>query len=270
VERRKSVLMSPVLPPILTRPDMSVADELRKLADLKNEGVLTQKEFDGEKKKLLSKGTTVESNSVQSQRVTPQIWRPRFIKLTSLRSHPTYKEANGIYVHTPKSFNKDIYVHRDGKQALYWYETKNGKGRWRQYTGSLGEFSFANPRSPTIGVGWYYPGDGLIKDKYNSSKFSNSDWKLEMLDTSNTTDKKSATRKTKGRDKTKEIGCVSCHGSGFWGFKKCVSCNGSGKMTVPTFLEWDASAKAPVCLSCGACSRDLFNEESCPDCGHEG
>ena len=47
---------------------MSVIDELEELKKLKEQGILTETEFESEKNKILNKGTKAEKNNVKTEK----------------------------------------------------------------------------------------------------------------------------------------------------------------------------------------------------------
>ena len=90
---------------------------------------------------------------------------PEKMIIQPLNTYERPSPASGIYIHTPKSVNQDIYVSQEpNSENVYWgvyyYEDKEGKGYWRMTTCSKDAeklIEYADPKSKNLGCGQYYP-----------------------------------------------------------------------------------------------------------------
>lgn len=93
----------------------SIADELKKLAELKNDGILTQSEFDEQKAKILSQGKTIpeknitdDSNTIESPNTYVDELSPELRQLINdgkiLQAIKLYKDATGVSLSEAKAF----------------------------------------------------------------------------------------------------------------------------------------------------------------------
>ena len=89
--------------------NLSVADELKKLADLKNEGILSQEEFDAQKAKFLSQDSIQSSSEIS---VTESVVDPYIRHLLNegriIEAIKVYRDMTGVSLSDAKSYIDSI------------------------------------------------------------------------------------------------------------------------------------------------------------------
>jgi hypothetical protein len=77
---------------------------------------------------------------------------PIAIKISNPDTTIGYPSDRGIFYHTPRDFNYDIYAKKDGLGSLYFCKIGNYSG-WRTTIGTLEKGGFADPANPQFGFG---------------------------------------------------------------------------------------------------------------------
>ncbi len=90
----------------------SLADELKKLSDLKNEGILTQEEFDLKKAQFLSDDSNLHSKSNEENIITEDVLSPELRHLINegriIEAVKLYKDTTGVSLSEAKKYIDEL------------------------------------------------------------------------------------------------------------------------------------------------------------------